>query len=135
MLSGCAYPTRQEVYTSQSLESGKSVVYVYRADTAIDSLNPDVPRFFVNGASIGRLLLGGYYRIVVDPGPVSVTYRTSLFGIPFFWDDGEVKFTAAEGKAYFVKFGVETIMRLNRFELVPDDFGVDEIKSTKHLVN
>lgn len=135
VLAGCAYPTKKESYKFQTSQRGKVAVNIYRTQTAIDSVNPDVPRFYINDTSLGRLTIGGYYRTEVNPGEVSVTYKSSLFGIPFFWNDGEVKFIAVENQAYFLKFSIETFMRLQEFKIVPTANGENEIKGTNLLVN
>jgi len=134
-LSGCAYPTKKESFIAQYPEKGMSVIYLYRSQTSIDSVNPDVPRFFVNDKAIGRLSIGGYYRVVVRPGKSIVTYKDSFFGIPFFWNSGKVEVMALENQSYFVKFGIESILRVEKFELIPDVVGRREIKKTKLLVN
>lgn len=135
LLSGCAYPTKKNSYSFQAAEMGKAVVYLYRTTTSIDSLNPDVPRFYVNGNQLGRLSIGGYYRTEIVPGETSITYRSSLFGIPFPWNGGEVKFTAIENQTYFVKFSIESVMRIQELKVVPNEIGQQEIKETKLLVN
>ena len=135
VLSGCAYPTKKGPFVAQSPEKGMSVIYIYRSQTSVDSVNPDVPRFFVNDNSIGRLSIGGYYRVMVPSGKTMVTYRGSLFGIPFFWNSGKVEIMALENQSYFVKFGIESMMRVKKFKLVSDVVGKREIKKTKLLVN
>ncbi len=135
ILSGCAYPSKKSPYSVQVAEKGKAVIYLYRTSTAVDSLNPDVPRFYINGDKLGRLTVGGYYRAEVTPGEVFVTKKGSLFGIPFFWKEGEVKFTALENHTYFVKFSIESIMRIQEFKLVTNTVGEQEIKETMLLVN
>lgn len=133
-LSGCAYPKRTDYFTAAVGSPSKAVVYLYRTQTQIDSLNPDIPTFYINGKKIGRLSLGGYYRVEVDPGPLKLTYRDYLLGIPTWMSPLKVEFTAEANKVYFVKFSIESILRVTRFELVPDPLGEAEIKTTQLLV-
>jgi hypothetical protein len=135
ILAGCAYPKKSDLFKSPERASGKSVLYLYRTKTSIDSLNPDVPTFYINDEKIGKLSLGGYYRIEVKPGPFIVSYRTSLFGIPLFKSPQELKVTAETDQIYYVKFSIESVMRQTELDLVPPSTGETEIKSTRLLVN
>ncbi len=133
-LVGCTYPSKKDFYSFQAPEKGKAVVYLYRSNTSIDSLNPDVPRFYVNKSKLGKLSTGGFYRVEVDPGEISLIYKNSLFGIPFFWKSGEVKFVALDNHVYYVKFSIESVMRSVEFKPVPNAIGEQEIKETRLLV-
>lgn len=136
-LSGCAfYPKRTSHYQSEEPKEGKAAVYIYRMPTSLDSLNPDVPRFFINEKKLGRLLTGGYYLEIVEPGEIEVSYRNGLFGIAFPWKANAMNFTAKPGQKYFIKFSLQNIVIVRtEFQLVPYDQGETEITTTKLLVN
>lgn len=135
-LSSCAYPTKKGAYIAEPPTQKMAVVYIYRTQTSIHGGNPDVPVFYVNEGRVGKLSIGGYYRVLVNPGEISVTNKGSLFGIPTPWKEGEVKFTAKENMSYYVKYAVEMNPFLTTtFKLVPNSFGENDIKTTKLLVN
>lgn len=135
LMSGCAYPKKTTDYAPYNLKTGNAVVYIYRTPTSIDSVNPDVPRFFVNDKLIGKLSIGGYYAEEVAPGKVDVSYRTSLFGIPMPWPTYHVVLKVEAGRKYFVKFSIDGMARYTDFLEVSQSQGEAEIKSTVLLVN
>lgn len=134
-LTGCAYPRYTSSYSPQTVNKEKAHVYIYRTKTSIDSMNPDIPRFFVNDKLLGKLGIGGYYFTEVDPGEVDVAYYDSLFGIPMAFHKKHLKFKAESGQKYFVKFSIESVMRITEFKQVPQSQGEVEIESTVLLVN
>lgn len=134
MITGCAYPKRSSQYQSENLSPEKALIYIYRTPTSIDSLNPEIPKFFINQLTIGKLSIGGYYVQAVDPGEVAISYKDSFVGL-YLWKSGEVKLTAQAGKKYFIKFSIESLMRIVSFKEVPANIGEEEIKSTYLLVN
>ena len=136
ILSSCAYPTKKSNYIAEPPTKKMAAVYIYRTQTSIHSANPDVPAFFVNDVRVGKLSIGGYYRVLVNPGEISVTNKGSLFGMTTPWKEGEVKFTAKENMSYYVKYAVEMEPFLTTtFKLVPETFGENDIKTTQLLVN
>jgi hypothetical protein len=134
-LVGCAYPKKTEFFRSAESNPEKAVLYIYRTPTSVDSLNPEVPSFYVNGDKIGKLSIGGYYMVLIPPGSVVINYKTPLFGMPLFMSPQELKITAAANQVYFVKFSIESIMRITDLKLVPNHVGEGEIKTTQLLVN
>lgn len=135
-LAGCAvYPKRTTDFKLHPVASNKAVVYVYRLLTAIDSANPDFPRIFVNDQSIGKLSMGGYYAIPVEPGPVEVAYKTSLFLILTPWKTGVVQFQAKAGESYYVSFAIRSIYRITDFKLRTAESAQPEIAQTRLLEN
>lgn len=134
LLIGCATARHTVPYAAQEVPAGKALVYIYRtSDTAVDSINPDPPRMFINDRSLGRLLLGGHYVMEVDPGEVDVVYKQSLFNIPMAWPTKHVKFKAEPNQHYYVKFAIVTIDRVLIFKQVDGLLGQREIRST-HLL-
>lgn len=137
ILSGCAYPTKKEAYRAAAPDKGMAVVYLYRTPTTIHGGNPDVPRFYVNDNLIGKLSIGGYYRILVKPGAVKLTNKGSFLGLPLPWSIGGVELTAEENKTYFVKYAVDMnpIFIDTIFTAVSNARGEQEILKTQLLVN
>lgn len=137
VLAGCAYPTKKDAYRPVAPDKGMAVIYLYRTPTSIHSGNPDVPRFYVNDNLIGKLSIGGYYRILVKPGPVKVTNKSSFLGLPLPWSIGGVEFKAEENKTYFVKYAVDMnpIFIDTIFTAVSNSRGEQEITRTQLLVN
>lgn len=135
LIIGCAYPKKTTFFELPENSKEKAVVYLYRTPTSIDSLNPDVPIFYVNDDKIGKLSIGGYYKILVSPGTVLFSYKTPLFGIPLFTSSQKLKFDVEASQVYYVKFSVESIMKLTYLNLIPSNIGVGEIKKTQLLVN
>lgn len=133
-LVGCAYPKRSSDYQAEAPASGKALIYIYRTPTQIDSVNPDVPKFFINDEVVGKLAVGGYYVQAVDPGEVKIYYKDSFLGF-YPWITDEIKLTAAPNQKYFIKFSIESIMRFVDFKHVSPAFGEDDIKSTHLLIN
>jgi hypothetical protein len=132
---GCSYPKKTDFFSVTTASPKKSVIYLYRIKTSVDSLNPDIPIFYVNDNKIGRLSLGGYYRIEVEPGPVKITYRTPLFGIPMFKSLQKLEANVDPNKSYFVKFSIESDFRISELKVVPHMMGEAEIKTTQLLTN
>lgn len=133
-LAGCAYPQKTTSFEPAKIEKNEGLVYLYRTPTSIHSINPDVPKFYINDEPIGRLVIGGYYAIKVQPGDVNISYKTPLFGILFLFKNGRIRFQVLPNKPVYVKFavlfsmGTETV-----FEVVPDEVGRAEIKETNLL--
>jgi hypothetical protein len=137
-ISGCAYPKKTSNFSYEKPQERMAVVYLYRVDSQIDSLNPEVPKFFINEVELGRLLLGGYYVRQVPSGDVVIKYKESLVSDFFAWMFGskrEISFNAEPDKSYCVKFAIESVMRITYFQLVSDTQCEQEIKSTFQLVN
>jgi len=134
-LTSCAYPQKTRLYVEEPTKDKMAIVYLYRLDSSIDSLNPDIPRFFINDKLIGKLRLGGYYVNQVEPGDIKMIYKMSLFGIPLPWISGVVEFKAEPKERYCVKFDIATGMRIESFKLVSHQQCDQEIKSTVLLVN
>jgi hypothetical protein len=137
LLAGCAYPKHTTPYNAMTPGKGKALVYIYRPHTQMNSLNPDVPKFSVNGNTVGKLSIGGYYLLTVDPGEILVTYKDPLMGIYPFWNSGEVKFTAQANQKYFIRYSVEIEMLMTHyiFAVMPNPRGETEIAATDLLVN
>lgn len=127
---GCAYPQKKGSFEKSSMIAGQSRIYLYRLPTEIDSLNGDVPRFYVNDSEVGKLLVGGYYEINISPGNLNLYYKESLFGIPFFWKSRELIFEVKANEIYFVRFGINGIFRIYEFTQVRPEIGFEEIKKT-----
>lgn len=131
-------PKKLQVYEPTVPAKDKATVYIYRAPTSVDSLNPDIPRFFLNDTSHGKLTIGGHYVSIVNPGEVYVYYKEGLFGIPFPWKSQEIKFNAEAGKIYFVKYGVGFELPFGKtytFGLMPNNVCESEISKTRFLKN
>lgn len=135
-LAGCSTPQLTTGYKSSPVAAHKALVYVYRSSSAIDSANPDLPRMYINDQKLGKLRLGGYYVLEVDPGETVVYYKDSLFGIPFPWRSQEIHFTTVSGQKYFVKYVVDISLFSGRtilFTQVEKFEGESEIRSTQLL--
>jgi hypothetical protein len=135
LIAGCAYPKRTHVYTPVKPVKGKAIVYLYRPNTAIDAANPDVPQFFISDQRLGKLIIGGYYVAIVDPGQIKLIYKETLFGILLPWKMREIEFYAHPDKSYYVKFSIETIFRNVDFRMVDPYQGQEEISDLGLLVN
>lgn len=135
LLSGCAYPKRTTPYKMEPPSTGKASIYIYRTPTSIDSLNPEIPKFSVNGATVGKLSIGGYYHLAVEPGEAQVSYKDSIMGIYPPWNSRDINFVAKSDEKYFIKYSIESVMRIVTFKLVSNSQGEEEIKSTDLLVN
>jgi hypothetical protein len=135
---GCALPQKTKNYERSQPEPNKAAVYIYRTPTSVDSVNPDVPRFYVNKEELGKLRIGGYYISIVEPGEVLVYYKDSLFSIPLPWKSQEIHFNAIAGQVYFIKYGTDFSLLEGKtltFKVVPLKIGESEILSTQLLVN
>jgi hypothetical protein len=89
---------------------GRAAVYIYRNDVYIGYTNHIVPNIRVNRDLIGPLTKGGFFRVVVDPGPVEV----AIFD--FDWSDerGHVRsqnavvtMQMAGDSTHFVEFALD----------------------------
>jgi uncharacterized protein DUF2846 len=137
-ITGCAYPKKTSNFSYEKPQERMAVVYLYRVDSQIDSLNPEVPKFFINDTELGKLLLGGYYVKHVPPGDVVIKYKESIVSDFFAWMFGskrEISFKAESNKSYCAKFAIESVMRITYFQLVSDKQCEQEIKSTFQLIN
>lgn len=134
LLSGCAYPKRTSQYISEVPSPGKALIYIYRTPTSIDSLNPELPKFFINNELIGKLAIGGYYLQIVNPGEVEISYKDSFAGL-YLWKSGDIKIVAQANQKYFIKYSIESIMRIVTFKEVSTNVGETEIASTQLLAN
>jgi hypothetical protein len=132
-VSGCAYPSLTTQYSPTKAPKDQAVVYLYRPNTSMDAVNPDVPRFYIGEEKMGRLKIGGYFVKNVEPGDVKIYYKESLFGIPFPWKTGSLKIHAESGKKYFVRFSVDHLFYRTEFQVVPTGQGESEIAATKLL--
>ena len=134
VLAGCAYPKKSTPFRDSMAPKEKAVVYLYRMQTPIHSANFDVPRFFINGEFVGRMSIGGYYRVEVEPGDIKISYRDSLFGIPFPWDaQKKVLFNIAPGEKKYVQFGVSAFWG-DELRLMAPNVGAAQIQKTHLLV-
>lgn len=141
VLGGCTtYPERIENFAAVTPKAGKALVYLYRTPTAIHNANIDVPRFFVRSGSgqeifVGRMVIGGFYAIEVEPGPVEIYYKNSLFMIPFWWRSQTRQVDAKVADPTYVKFEVTVGLMGEKifFEQVPRQQGEYEIRETKSL--
>lgn len=134
LLTGCAYPSWSTHYEPTTPLPEKALIYIYRTQTTIDSVNPEIPKFFINGHELGKLVIGGYYVQSVDPGEIEVYYKNSFMGF-YPWKSGTIQLKAQAGQKYFIKFSIESLMRIVSFKIVPAEIGAEEIKSTSLLVN
>lgn len=89
----------------------------------------------MNDKLLGKLSLGGYYAETVEPGEIEISYKNSLFGIPFPWKSKSIRFSAQAGQTYFVKFSIESVFRYVDLKLVSSPQGKQEIANTRLLVN
>ena len=136
LLVSCAYPKKTSKFTQASFPPNKAMIYLYRLPTHVHSLNPDIPKFYVGDQTIGKLLIGGYYFIEVDPGEIDITYKTPLFGIYFPWKDERLRINAKPGKPIFLKFEVTFgLGSVTKFKEVPANVGSVEITKTSLLKN
>ena len=134
--TACSYPKKTTPFAIAPVPPELATIYIYRLPTYIHSVNPDVPRFYVDDEPMGKLVIGGYYAVQVEPGKVDVTYRNSLFGIPFPWKSGRVKLDVERGKSYFVRFAVYYGMGAStEFIQMPANIGAAEITKTVLLEN
>jgi hypothetical protein len=136
LTGGCAYPKKTKLFEPGILRPEKSRVYLYRTKTQIHSVNPDVPKFYVGDRLIGRLLIGGYYLVEVDPGEHEIYYKVPLFGITFPWKSGKLKVQLKPGETAYVKFAVEFgLGPVTIFRVMPANAGEQEIRQTQLLEN
>ncbi|MES2770113.1 MAG: DUF2846 domain-containing protein [Bdellovibrionota bacterium] len=135
VLSSCAYPKKTTPFILEKPNSDKATVYLYRTYTQADSLNPDVPWFYINDNKIGKLSLGGYYVQQIDPGEATVYYKDSAFGRPLPWKGLKIKFPVKANESYYVKFSIEGLNRKTDLLLVPNVYAEKEITQTQLLKN
>ncbi len=133
---GCAHPSRTSSFQIKDAATDKAIIYLYRMPTHVHSLNPDIPKFYAGDRTIGKLVIGGYYAIEVDPGAIDITYKTPLFGIYFPWKSGRLTVKAESEKPVFIKFEVSYGMgSITTFKQVPEKTGFAEITKTSLLKN
>ena len=61
VIMGCASARLTSDFSELKTENKKATVYIYRLNTSIHSLNPDIPVFYLNGKEVGPLNRCGYY--------------------------------------------------------------------------
>ena len=94
---------------------GKAVVYIYRVDSVVDYVGV-APNVRVNYESKGPLLVYGYIRVEVDPGPTQVAlYRNDKreWGDDTYWSatqDAIVNLTLAPNSIHFVQLSLDRII-------------------------
>ncbi len=136
LLVSCAHPSRTTSFKRQKVAADKAIIYLYRLPTHVHSLNPDIPKFYAGDRTVGKLLIGGYYPIEVEPGDIDITYKTPLFGLYFPWKSGRLRVKASSSKPVFLKFEVSYGMgSITKFKEVPENIGSVEIKKTSLLKN
>ena len=132
-LFGCASAKLTSQFSELAPDKNKATIYIYRLDTSIHSLNPDIPVFYLNGKEIGPLNIGGYYVQQVDEGTVEINYKENGFlWLGYLFPSKKIKVDAKAGKSYFVKF--EVALMGTFFDFVPYEFGIQDIRSTKLLI-
>jgi len=77
-LVSCAYPKRTTDYKAEVPSADRALIYIYRTPTQIDSLNPEWPKFYINGEVVGKLGVGDYYVQLVESGDVTVSYKNAF---------------------------------------------------------
>ncbi len=132
-LVSCSHPKVRGPYNLQKPAEGKAIIYLYRLETPIDSLNPDIPLFYINNKKQGKLIIGRHYMENVDAGKTEISYKESLFGIRFPWKSNKLIFEAQANQIYYVRFSIESVMRITRLQLVPTSTAQSEITSTKEI--
>lgn len=94
---------------------GKAVVYIYRVDTLAGDVRV-APNVRINNASQGPLLIFGYFRVEVAPGPMQVAlYRDDKgeWGNDTLWratQDVVVNLRLAPNSIHFVQFSLDRII-------------------------
>ncbi len=130
---GCASAKLTSQFSEPTSIKNKAIVYIYRLNTSIHSLNPDIPVFYLNRKEVGPLNIGGYYAQYVDEGPVEINYKENGFlWLGYLFPSKKIKIEAKSGKSYFVKY--EVALMGTFFDFVPAEFGVSDIQRTKLLV-
>ena len=134
-LVGCAYPKKTTPFEFAPIEKDQAIIYLYRLPTSIHSVNPDVPRFYINDKTVGKLVIGGYYVIRVQPGESDISIRNSFLGIPLPWKSQRIRFNVLPGQPVYVKYEVTFLLSPEiHFSVVPVQIGSVEIQQTRLLV-
>lgn len=133
LMLGCASARLTTGFAELKSDNKKATIYIYRLDTSIHSLNPDIPVFYLNGKEVGPLNIGGYYAQQVDEGTVEINYKENGFlWLGYLFPSKKIKVVAKAGKSYFVKY--EVALMGTFFDFVPHEFGIQDIRSTKLLI-
>ncbi len=127
-LLGCASAQLTTPFSYAPVKNGKALLYIYRLDTVVGSLNPDIPKILINNKVVGPLNIGGYYKQQIEPGDIEVTWKEAINIFPRKKLNKKVE----ADKVYFVKLEIKEIDTF--FDFVPADFGINEIKTTKLLI-
>lgn len=131
VLNGCSYAQLTTNFSQVEPVKNKAVVYLYRLNTYIHSLNPDIPMFYLNDRKIGPLHIGGYYAQEVDAGPLEISFSDPFLGLRLWRSGRKVKINVEAGRSYFVKYEVAMIGMY--FDQVPPGYGLQEIQSLRLL--
>jgi len=135
-LFGCATGHLTEnTFTKLPADNQHAQIYIYRPAIPTNSMNPDVPVFFVNDTKVGPLQMSGYYSYVSAPGPTEVpmTYN-GLFGTSFLQIKKNITFTTEAGKIYFVRLdGADFMDTSYILRLIPNQIGLLEIQNMQQM--
>jgi uncharacterized protein DUF2846 len=131
---GCATGPQ---FGQETVPSGKAIVYIYRESSIVGAAN--VFTIISNQNTAARMVNGGYYVDVVNPGRVSYKYTTTTYSTLLYYALSKIfndatpagEITVAAGKEYFMK--VEIHMTGITLENQPRDKGLDDIKGLSRI--
>lgn len=81
MASGCYYAKGAPFQEAAPATDDLATVYVYREKSFVGSADWDIPTLYVNGTEVGRLNLGGYVVLRLQPGDYEFTVKKSSTGL------------------------------------------------------
>jgi len=123
LFQGCA--NLGPAYQSQSVESDKAIVYVYRPNSFVGAaMSYDV---FNGDKFVTRLHNGGYHPLVVNPGKIHLWGETEA--------KSEVFLIAKAGDTHYVKgsIGMGLLVGRPHLEVINPEMAKEEIKSTNRI--
>lgn len=117
-------------FSDAKVENDKALVYIYRPEAQGNSLNPDIPFFYMNEKRIGPLRMSGYYFESANPGPVEVYFTyNGLLGSSLFQITQKFYMSVEAGKTYFIALKAAGMLgKEYTLKLMPNAIGEQQIK-------
>jgi hypothetical protein len=112
LMTGCS-ATGVKFSPTETIEPGKSIVYIYRKKRMVGAANQ--PHVFLNGNHVSQLLNGGYSYSSVEPGDVVLCtlqrFNSALVGHALLSrlldrETERLRIRAGTGETYYVRFNV-----------------------------
>ncbi|MCL4767623.1 MAG: DUF2846 domain-containing protein [Hyphomicrobiaceae bacterium] len=148
LLGACGASGPQFTSALAKPDGNRALVFVYRTNTIIGIINPDVPFIHIDGKRLTRIRIGGYLRIAVPPGRHQLTTTESLLGNDTGRVRGETTFTLPAGATLYLRYteafssivpivlpGMVVVISTGdfRFEPVPETEALAELAKTSAL--